>query len=133
MSERGQKRGAGGYIYPSCGSTQPDGKGIHRKQKTKEKGFRGSMREEAFLSQREGGMQGRGLLPLSLPHALQTKLHTPKKRRSMGENCSAECAGKTAASRRPAKKKQLHHEKGFYREQKKGGQAKGCCADHRKD
>ena len=28
----------------------------------------------------------------------------------------------------PCKKKQLHHEKGFYREQKKGGRAKADAA-----
>ena len=114
-------------IYPSCGSTQPDGKGIHRKQKPKEEGFLRLDEGGGVFIAEGGGMQGRSLLSLSLPHALQTKPHTEEKKEH-GRKPLRQMRGENCRKPPPCKKKQLHHEKGFYREQKKGGRAKADAA-----
>ena len=72
-------------------------------------------------------MQGRSLRPLSLPHALQTKPHTEEKKEH-GRKPLRQMRGEDCRKPPPCKKKQLHHEKGFYREQKKGGRAKTDAA-----
>lgn len=101
--KEGRKEGQERDIYPSCGSTQPDGKGIHRKQKPKEEGFL-RLDEGGGVFIAEGG-ECRGEVSFRFPCPMPCRQsHTPKKRRSMGENRSARCAGKTAASRRPAKR-----------------------------
>ena len=90
-------------FIPPAAALSPMAKESTESRSPRRRASRGSMREEAFLSQREGECRGEVSLRFPCPMPCRQS-HTPKKRRSMGENRSARCAGKTATSRRPAKR-----------------------------